>query len=396
MPPTASPSLGRAIRHEFGLDPAFLTVNHGSYGATPRAVLQAQRDWQERLERQPTRFMSAELPALLRAAAAAFADFLGAEAQDVVFVENATQACNAVLRSLHFAPGDEILVLSHGYGAVMKTAQYVAGRSGARMTVAELPFPRPDDDTIVANLAAAITPHTRLAVLDHITSASALVLPMARMVAVCHVAGVPVLVDGAHAPGQIALDLPAIDADWYTGNAHKWLMAPKGCAFLWARRDRQHDLHPVTISHGYGQGFLAEFDWIGTRDPSAWLAITAALAFHRRLGGAALQARNIALAAEAASLLAGRWGTETGTGNATQGAMGLVRLPVSGVTAPDQALALRERLLALGCDAPIHALAAGAWLRISAQAYNDISDFEAVADLVAGMLGSNANKGEQP
>ena len=383
---TDLPELGAVIRLEWALDPDYVTVNHGSYGATPRCVLAAQREWQDQLERQPTRFMTVELPSLLRAAAETFAAFVGAEGRDLVFAENATQACNAVLRSLTFAADDEILVLSHGYGAVIKAVRYIASRSGARMIVAELPFPRPDDDSIIANLQAAITPRTKLAVLDHITSASALVLPIQRMVAACHAHGVRVLVDGAHAPGHVPLDVTEINADWYTGNAHKWLMAPKGCAFLWARRDRQHDLHPVTISHGYGDGYLAEFDWIGTRDPSAWLSVTAALDFYQRLGGGALQQRNIALAAEAATRLAARFGTETGTGNATQGAMGLVRLPLSGKVTPEHTLALRARLLVTGTDSPIHPLADGAWLRISAQAYNEMADFDAMADLVAKLL----------
>lgn len=381
-----TPALGAAIRSEWSLNPDIVTVNHGSYGATPRCVLAAQRTWQDRLERQPTRFMALELPALLRAAAGRLAAFVGAEAQDLVFVENATQACNAVLRSIRFQPGDDILVLSHGYGAVVKTVCYVAERTGARMIVAPLPFPRPDDDSVVASLAASLTPSTRLAVLDHITSASALVLPVARMVAACHATGVPVLVDGAHAPGHVDLDLPAIDADYYTGNAHKWLMAPKGCAFLWARRDRQDDLHPVTISHGYGEGYLAEFDWIGTRDPSAWLSVTDALDFHRRLGGAALQARNAALAAAAATMLATRFGTETGTGNATQAAMGLVRLPISGTVTEQSAFALRCRLYDLGTDVPVSEVAGGAWLRVSAQAYNEMTDYETLGDIVTRIL----------
>jgi len=383
---TDFPELGAAIRPEWTLDPGYVTVNHGSFGATPRCVLAAQRGWQDRMERQPTRFMAVEMTPLLRAAAERFAAFVGAEGRDLVFTENATQACNAVLRSLTFAVDDEILVLSHGYGAVVKTVSYIASRTGARMTVAALPFPRPDDDSIVANLQAAITPRTKLAVLDHITSASALVLPIKRMVAACHARGVKVLVDGAHAPGQVPLDVTEIDADWYTGNAHKWLMAPKGCAFLWARRDRQDDLHPVTISHGYGDGYLAEFDWIGTRDPSAWLSITAALDFYHRIGGAALQTRNISLAAEAAARLAARFGTETGTGNATQGAMGLVRLPIPGLITAEHTLALRARLLEAGTDAPIHPLADGAWLRISAQAYNEMADYDAMADLVERLL----------
>ena len=374
---------GRAVRGEWGLDPDFLTLNHGSYGATPLVVRAAQDEWRARLEAQPTRFFRAIYPAAIRAAAGELAAFVGAAAEDLAFVENATTGCNAVLRSLRLEAGDEILVLAHVYGAVRNTVRFVCERSGAVMVEVAVPFPRPVAEDITDAVAAAITPRTRIAVMDHITSASALVLPIREIVAACHARGVPVLVDGAHAPGHVDLDLTALDADWYTGNCHKWLNAAKGCAFLWARRDRQADLHPVTISHGYGQGFVAEFDWTGTFDPSAYLSVGAALAFHARLGGSALRARNAALAFAAARLVAGRLGTETGGGNAVSGAMGLVRLPVPAEAVP----AVRERLLALGTDTPVHALGGAAWLRLSAQAYNEMADFEALVGLVEEAIG---------
>ncbi len=375
--------LGAAIRHEWALDPDFLTVNHGSFGATPRVVLAAQAEWQARMEAQPTRFMVRDMPNALRHAADRLAGFMGAAGDDLAFVENATVGCNAVLRSLDLSPGDEIVVLSHGYGAVVKTVRYVASRAGARVVEAALPFPRPSEDAVVASVSAALGARTRIAVLDHITSHSALTLPIAAMIAACHAAGVPVLVDGAHAPGNVTLDIPATAADWYVGNCHKWLCAPKGCGFLWARRERQDGLHPVTISHGYGGGFLAEFDWTGTRDMSAYLAVTAALDFHQRLGGRALRARNAALAAEGAGLLAARLGTETGGGNAAACAMGLVRLPLAGAVDQQRALAIRERLLDHGTDAPVNAIDAAAWLRVSAQAYNERRDFERLAEIVS-------------
>lgn len=373
---------GEAVRHEWDLDPAFLTVNHGSYGAAPRAVLAAQRDWQRRMEAQPGRFFARDVPTALREAAGRLAAFLGGRGENLVFVENATVGCNAVLRSLDFARGDEILVLSHGYGAVVKAARYVASRAGAQVVEAALPFPRPDDDAVVAAVAGAITPRTKLAVLDHATSASALVLPLARMAEACHAAGVPVLADGAHGPGNLDLDVPGSGADWYVGNCHKWLCAPKGCGFLWVQPGRQGGLHPVTISHGYGQGFLAEFDWTGTRDMSAYLAVTAALDFHERLGGAAMRARNRALAAEGSALLAGRLGTETGSGNVADNCMGLVRLPLTGDVSPARALAIRGRLLDAGTDAPVNAVDGGIWLRISAAAYNTLDDYDRLADLL--------------
>ena len=376
-------TFGRAIRGEWTLDPDWLTVNHGSFGATPRAVQAAQTHWRDRMEAQPSRFMRSVLPDALRRAAARLAGFVGARGEELAFVENATVGCNAVLRSLAFAPGEEMLMLAHGYGAVRNTIAHVAERSGARLVQVAVPFPRPDADAILAALAAALTPRTRLAVLDHVTSGTALVLPAARMVAACAAAGVPVLIDGAHAPGQLELDVGAIGADWYVGNCHKWLMAPKGCAFLWARPDRQDGLHPVTISHGLGQGWLEEFDWTGTRDPSAFLAIDAAIDFHDALGGPALRARNRALAAEATALLAERLGTEAGATAAMAGSMGLVRLPLGGEASAARALALRERLLEAGTDAPLFAQEGSLWVRISAQAYNELEDYARLADLLA-------------
>jgi isopenicillin-N epimerase len=380
------PALGATIRHEWVLDPDFLTVNHGSYGATPKTVLAVQDEWRRRMEAQPTRFMARVLPGALRDAAAQLARFVGAAGEDVVFVENATAGCNAVLRSLSFAPGDEILVLSHVYNAVRNTVRHVAVRTGAVVVVAEIPFPRPTEEAIVENLAHAFSPRTRVAVLDHITSSSGLVLPLVRMIATCHAAGVPVLVDGAHGPGQVTLSLPALGADWYVGNCHKWLMAPKGAAFLYARPDRQKDLHPGTISHGYGAGFRAEFDWTGTFDPSAYLAVPAAILFHGRLGGIRLQERNVALAAAAATLLAGRLNTEIGASPDMAGAMGLVRLPLRGPVDAARALAFRQRLLDAGTDPPVSALGDAAWLRVSAQAYNEFSDYEKLFSIVTAAL----------
>ncbi len=380
------PLLGAAIRHEWTLDPDFLTVNHGSFGATPRVVLAVQDEWRRRMEAQPTRFMHSVLPDALRAAAERLARFMGAEGKDLAFLENATVGCNAVLRSRRLQPGDEVLVLTHGYGAVRNTVRYVTELAGARMTEAVVPFPNPDADGVIAGLEAAITPRTRLVVLDHITSPSALVLPLDRMVAACHARGVPMLVDGAHGPGQVGLDLPAIGADWYVGNCHKWLCAPKGSAFIWAASDRQDGLHPVTISHGYEKGFLEEFDWTGTRDFSAFLAVPAALDFHARLGGPALRARNAALAAEATALLARRLNTEIGATGPLAGAMGVVRLPVAGDITTERAKTLRARLLEAKTDAPLHAMAGGIWLRLSAHAYNELADYDRLAEIAARVL----------
>jgi isopenicillin-N epimerase len=212
------------------------------------------------------------------------------------------------------------------------------------------------------------------------------VLPVERIVAACHDAGVPVLVDGAHGPAQVPLNMKAIGADWYAGNCHKWLCAPKGSAFLYAAPERQGDLHPVTISHGLGKGFLEEFDWTGTSDPSAWLATDVAIDFHQRLGGEALMARNRTLAREATALLARRLNTEVGTSNGLAGSMGLVRLPVDGHATTEASMELRARLLAAATDAPTHVVGDGIWLRISAAAYNDIEDYERLGEIAAAVI----------
>ncbi|HSU05405.1 MAG TPA: aminotransferase class V-fold PLP-dependent enzyme [Acetobacteraceae bacterium] len=383
-----TPTLGSAIRHEWQLDPDFLTVNHGSFGATPRVVLAVQDDWRRRMEAQPSRFMRVVLPDALRAAADRLARFMSADGKDLAFLDNATTGCNAVIRSLQLKPGDEVLVLTHGYGAVRNTVRYVTELVGARMTEAAVPFPNPSADTVVAALSEAITPHTRLAVLDHITSPSALVLPLARMIAACHARGVPVLVDGAHGPGQVDINLSTLGADWYVGNCHKWLCAPKGSAFIWAAPDRQDGLHPVTISHGYGKGFLEEFDWTGTRDFSAFLATPAAIDFHHRIGGPALRARNIALAAEATAMIARRLNTEKGAAGDLAGSMGVVRLPLTGDVSAERARELRARLLEARTDVPLHAQAGGIWLRLSAHAYNEMTDYEKLAEIIARVLRS--------
>jgi isopenicillin-N epimerase len=336
------------------------------------------------MEAQPSRFMAEELPPALRAAARRLAAHLNADPDGLGFVANATEGCNAVLRGLALAPGDEILLLDHGYGAVRKTAGFVAARAGAGVVQATLPFPRPEEAGVLAALAAGLSPRTRIAVLDHITSPSGLVLPLAAMVALCRGQGVPVLVDGAHAPGQVPLDLAALDADWYTGNAHKWLFAPRGCAFLATAARQRAATHPVVISHGHGAGYAAEFDWTGTRDPTAFLSIEAALAAHAGLGGPALMARNREMAAAAGAMLAAHFGTEVAALPAMQGAMAAVRLPRDGGV--EDALALRRRLFALGTDAPVIAIGGALWLRVSAQAYNTPADYAALAALLPRAL----------
>jgi len=225
----------------WSLDPSVAYLNHGSFGACPFAVLAFQAALRLEMEREPVDFMSAALPARLNAAREALAAFLGADPLDLVFVPNATTGVNAVLHSLSFGPDDELLVTSHTYAACRKAIEFVAARSRARVTVAKLPFPCRDAEEILAAVLECVTPRTRLALIDHVTSPTALILPLKRLVGELQARGVDTLVDGAHAPGMVPLALTELGAAYYTGNAHKWLCAPKGAAFLHARRDRRSD-----------------------------------------------------------------------------------------------------------------------------------------------------------
>jgi isopenicillin-N epimerase len=380
--PAAGVAYGAARRGDWPLDPAVTFINHGGYGVVPNDVLRAQAAWRERMERNPMRFMAYELPALQREAAAALAAHLNARSEDLVFVDNATAGCNAVLRSLSFAPGDEILITNLAYNAVKQAVRYVAERSGAAVVEAEVPLPLPGMSAVVDAVATRLGPRTRLAIFDHIASHSALVLPVAALARLARATGARVLVDGAHAAGQVPLDLAATGADWYVGNCHKWLMAPRGCGFLWAGPDARALVHPLAISHGYGQGFVAEFDWTGTRDPTPFLSAPAGIAFHERLGGPALMARNAGVAREAARLLVDAWGTAAIAPAEAFAAMAVVRLPLADAPTRQATLAIQRRLSdEHHIEAAITAQAGALWVRIAAQAYNELGDYQRLASV---------------
>ncbi len=383
-------AFGRARLSEWALDPAVTYLNHGTVGAPPRRVLAAQQVLRDGIERQPARFLVRELaelgqyemrrPARLREAADAVGAFLGARGADLAFVDNATTGVNAVLRSLAFEPGDEILVTDHGYGAIAIGAQYVGGRAGTTVHTIELPHPRWESDAIVEAIAGAITSRTRLLIVDHVTSPTALVLPVAEIARRAHAADVPVLVDGAHAPGAIPLDLPALGVDWYSANLHKWAMAPRSCGILWASPERQKNLHPTVISWGFGLGLGAEFDWVGTRDPSPWLAAPEGIAFMRDLGLDAMRAWNHALAWDSARSLAERWNVELPQDESLVGSMVSVPLPERFGTTAGDALRLKDALLyEENVEAQVLALRDRVLWRISAQVYNEAADVERAA-----------------
>jgi isopenicillin-N epimerase len=381
---TNDPQFGRARRADFLLADGVDHLNHGSFGATPLVVLA----WQGRMEADPSTFVRRDLSGLLRAAADRVAGFLGGRGADWAFIENATAGLNAIVASLPLAPGDEILCLSQVYGAIGNALRYHAERQGARIVTLAMPAPFIDAAGLLEALAAAIGPRTRLALFDHITSAGATMLPIAAMAAVCRERGVPVAIDGAHAPGQIDLDVPALSVDWYVGNLHKWAFAAKGTAVVWCAPQRRHELHPTAISHFLGEGFPAEFDYAGTRDNSAWLAVPAALDYIDNFGAAAIRAYNAALAHEAGDMLAAAWRSEAAAAPELRApAMVAVRLPGRGGdrdAAHRLATTLSERH---NITAAVMALDGALWVRVSAQIYNEPGDYERLATIGKTLAG---------
>jgi len=386
---------GRSMLQHFALDPAITYLNHGTVGAPPRRVLAAQQAIRDEIELQPSRYLLRELseirvgaprsePPRLRIAAAEVAAFFGARGEDLVFVDNATTGANAVLRSLSFAPGDEILVTSLGYGAITHAATYVARRQGAIVRTVALAPTCEDPAELVATIAAALGDRTRLAIVDHIASDSALLLPIVEIAACCRERGVPIFVDGAHAPGAVALDLPAIGADWYVGNLHKWAWAPRSSALLWVRPELQATLHPAVISWGLDQGFTTEFDLVGTRDPSPWLAAPAALELLAEFGAEEVRRYNHDLAFHAGERLAERWGTQFRTPRSMVASMVSVPLPERfGGTSADAAR-LRDSLL-FEDRIELHIAARGDRLaaRVAIQIYNDLADVDRLGEAIA-------------
>ncbi|MCA9311041.1 MAG: aminotransferase class V-fold PLP-dependent enzyme [Phycisphaerales bacterium] len=273
------------LGHLWALDPAITFLNHGSFGACPHAVLAMQDEWRRRLEAHPVRFMVDELEEALADAAARTCAFLRCAPDDFAFVPNATVGVNAVLRSLDLKPGDELLANNHEYNACLNALRYVAERAGARVVMVDIPCPVTGPEAVVEALLAHVTERTKLALVSHVTSPTALVFPIERIVRELAARGVDTLVDGAHGPGMMDLDVDGIGAAYYTGNFHKWTCAPKGAGFLHVRRDRRDAIRPAVISHGANSPredrsrFRNEFDWTGTSDPTAFLCVPDAIAY---------------------------------------------------------------------------------------------------------------------
>ena len=282
------------LRDLFLLNPDVVFLNHGSFGACPRPVFEVYQQWQRELEHQPVEFLGRGFASSMQAAREGLAAYVHAAPEDLVYVPNATTGLNVVARSLQLQPGDEVLTTDHEYGALDRTWRFVCGKRGATYAKHPVPLPIHSAEDVIETIWAGVTPRTRVLFISHITSPTALILPMAELIRRAREAGVLTVVDGAHAPGQIPLDLTALEVDFYAGNCHKWVTAPKGSAFLYARREVQHLLEPLVVSWGWNRGnesaglldlgnrtsrFIDEQEWQGTRDIAAYLSVPAAIQF---------------------------------------------------------------------------------------------------------------------
>ncbi|TFI54139.1 aminotransferase class V-fold PLP-dependent enzyme [Mastigocladus laminosus UU774] len=386
-----------SFKNLWTLDPKVTFLNHGSFGACPIAVLSFQQQLRSQLEQEPLRFFTREWEPLLDGAKSKLATFVGADVEDLVFVPNATTGVNAVLRSLTFHPGDEILTTNHEYNACRNALDFIASRTGVQIIVAQIPFPLDSPQQIVEAVIERVSSQTKLALLDHVSSQTALIFPLQQLVQQLQARGVDTLVDGAHAPGMLPLNLRSIGATYYTGNCHKWLCAPKGAAFLYVQPDKQPEIRPLTISHGANSPrtdksrFQLEFDWMGTDDPTAYMCVPEAIAFLGSLlpgGWDELRQRNHQLALQARQLLCQTLQVLPPCPEEMIGSMAVVPIPTA--LSNRNFLSIRDELFDR-FDIQVQIVP---WqetpkllVRISAQIYNRIEEYEylgkALGELIA-------------
>jgi isopenicillin-N epimerase len=387
------------FRKYWGLAPKTVFLNHGSFGACPKAVLEVQAEFRRRMEAEPIEFLWRRYEEPLDRARNALAKFVGARAKDLAFVPNATTAVNAVVRSLELRPGDELLTTAHDYNACRNVLVEAARRAGAKMVVADVPFPVQKPEEILEAIMRAVTKRTKLAMIDHVSSHTALIFPIERIIRELEARGVDTLVDGAHAPGMVPLDTKRLRPAYYTGNLHKWVCAPKGAAFLWVREDKQDGLQPAVISHGNNQlrlgytRFQDRFDWAGTIDPSAKYSVADAIQWMGKLlpsGWREVRLRNHELAVKARSILCKRLGTEPLCPENMLGSMATVRLPegfqgraLNGRFEEEQVRLYRD----FGIEVPFLRIGKQSerYIRVSAQLYNTVQEYEYLAEALARM-----------
>ena len=379
------------LRSLYLLDPNVTFLNHGSFGATPQPVFDAYQAWQRRLEWQPVRFLGTELAGHLAEARRALGDFLHADAADLVYVPNATFGVNVVARSLRLGAGDEVLTTDHEYGACDRVWRYLSRERGFAYCRQPVALPLTTDEELVDHFWQGVTPRTRIIFLSHITSPTAVRLPIAALCARARAAGILTLIDGAHAPGQIDLDLPAIGADFYTGNCHKWLSSPKGAAFLYARREAQALVEPLVVGWGYdaepgtsyGSRFLDLLQWLGTIDYAAYLSVPAAIRFQAEHDWPAVRAACHPLVGQALDGIGGL----TGLPSVYPDDSFYHQMAVAPLPPQTDIVALKRRLIDdCRIEIPCTRWNDQPFIRVSIQAYNTHDDVSRLVDALRVLL----------
>ncbi len=362
----------------WALDRDLAYLNHGSFGAAPVSVLAAQQGWRDALERNPTGFLVRQLPDLMDGVRAKLGAFLGADPAGLVFTDNSTAGLQTVIGQLKLAAGDEVLTTDHCYVPAMTQLRKVAAITGAVIRVAPVPVPAASSSAVADAILSEVSSRTKWVVVDHIASCSGMVFPVSQIVAHCRPQGIGVLIDGAHAVGQLPVDLDELGADFWVGNLHKWLCAPKASAVLYAAPQWRDGLRPLVASHRFDDGFQPAFDWTGTRDPSALLAATDAMAFFEQAGWPAVREHNNDLARRGAELVASRIGTTVPGGDGLTASMRLIQLPEP-LGEFDAREIERGLLDEYKVVVPITYHGGWQWVRVSAQLYNTIGDYERLA-----------------
>jgi isopenicillin-N epimerase len=380
------------MRELFLLDPDVTFLNHGSFGATPRPVFEVFQDWQRRLERQPVQFLATDIGPFLAEARAALGAYLNVSGDDLVYVPNATFGVNVVARSLGLGPGDEVLATDHEYGACERVWQFLSGKRGFSYIRQPIALPLTTGEAIIDQLWQGVTPRTRVIFISHITSPTAALFPVEAICARARAAGIVTVIDGAHAPGQIPLDLAVVGADFYAGNCHKWLCAPKGSAFLYARPERQPLIEPLIVGWGwnslpifsFGSAFLDYLQYPGTADYSAYLSVPAAIRFQAGYDWPDVRQRCHDLAVEAI----GRIHDLTGLAAIYPvDSEFFVQMALAGLPPIDDIAAFKKQLYQkFKVEIPCYEWNGRPYIRISVQGYNRPEDIDKLLEALKKLV----------
>lgn len=379
------------------LNESITFLNHGSFGATPTAILKKQQELIAQMEANPHGFMRRELEPMWDDAREKTARFLGTTGENLVFLRNATMAVNTIFHSLDFNPGDEVLTTNHAYGACLNTINYYAAKKGFQVKIAQVPFPLQHEDEVVAAIAREITPNTKLLLIDHITSATGTIFPLEKIIALCRQRNIEILVDGAHAPGMIELNIDALQVDYYTGNCHKWLCSPKGSAILYVHPDKQHKIEPLQVSHIYdiSDAWAKKFFWPGTDDLTACLCVPDSIEYMGAMFGSwdLLRKRNHELTLQAKRIIEEAVGAKPAVPDSMLGSLANIHLGKAELPRYNFFVYSDPFSTRLFSDYKIDALFIifpkhdpQLWMRIAVQAYNDISQYEYLAEALKKIL----------